>query len=302
MQAHAHKEMQNIPWETVSARHFWRSSKQCRDRWLHKLNPALEKSDWCPREITTIYRMYMIDHHSPSVVARSFPSRSPQSVRNLCYAFKYGRRNRPKETAETMTPIQSLSKTQQQQQQQQHIQKSHSNEPVRHRNVQQATQTQNNPIDFMRAFIHTYMDASLYQEFHSQIRWFVQMTAQIVRYVPTVIWDCLNEVDSFSLREYFFKRVLHTKGYEDALEAPQEKTLCFVGCMADMIAMTYRWCAWKWRWQSPASTEDSHIKSVDSANNACKNPTCVVSFFLARSTHWYFLPKTEQTELACTHP
>jgi hypothetical protein len=62
-----------------------RSGKQCRDRWLDYLNPALKKGEWTSREDSLILQWYRVYGAAWVKIANHVPGRSGSAVKNRFY-------------------------------------------------------------------------------------------------------------------------------------------------------------------------------------------------------------------------
>lgn len=63
-----------------------RSGKQCRERWFNNLNPALNKGPWSQEEDELIYSLFQTHGSCWSVIAKSLPGRTENSIKNRFYS------------------------------------------------------------------------------------------------------------------------------------------------------------------------------------------------------------------------
>jgi hypothetical protein len=69
-------------WTVVAQNVPGRSGKQCRERWLHQLCPALNKCDWTEHEDALLVEQQRICGNVWSQIAQFLPGRSPNCVKN----------------------------------------------------------------------------------------------------------------------------------------------------------------------------------------------------------------------------
>ena len=72
--------------ELASISEVQKTSKQCRERWSHYLNPSLNRSEWLPSEEDTIFRLSKAYKNQWSKIARQMPGRSENSIKNYFYS------------------------------------------------------------------------------------------------------------------------------------------------------------------------------------------------------------------------
>lgn len=65
---------------------FSRTGKQCRERWKNHLNPAVDKSPWSKVEDSKILDLWRKMGKAWTSIARYFPGRSENSVKNRFYS------------------------------------------------------------------------------------------------------------------------------------------------------------------------------------------------------------------------
>lgn len=63
-----------------------RTGKQCRDRWYNYLDPSLNSSEWLPSEEDAIFELARAHGNCWSIIARSLPGRSVNSIKNYFHA------------------------------------------------------------------------------------------------------------------------------------------------------------------------------------------------------------------------
>ncbi|EGR30453.1 myb-like DNA-binding domain protein [Ichthyophthirius multifiliis] len=56
-----------------------RSGKQCRERWFNNLNPDVKRGSWSPEEDDTIFKGYLQNGSSWSVIAKQLQGRTENS-------------------------------------------------------------------------------------------------------------------------------------------------------------------------------------------------------------------------------
>ncbi|KAK8894149.1 hypothetical protein M9Y10_022582 [Tritrichomonas musculus] len=69
-------------WTVVASALSGRSGKQCRERWMNQLDPNLNKDDWKPADDLLLYTKHSTYGNSWVTIAKFFPGRSPNSVKN----------------------------------------------------------------------------------------------------------------------------------------------------------------------------------------------------------------------------
>ncbi|CAG9313205.1 unnamed protein product [Blepharisma stoltei] len=63
-----------------------RSGKQCRERWFNILNPDVKKGEWKPEEDSLIFQMYQTYGPKWTMIAKSLPGRTENSIKNRFYS------------------------------------------------------------------------------------------------------------------------------------------------------------------------------------------------------------------------
>jgi len=71
-----------IDWSVISKQMKNRNARQCRERWQNYLNPNLNLSNWTPEEDLLLIEKYQEIGAHWNVIAKCFPGRSGNSVRN----------------------------------------------------------------------------------------------------------------------------------------------------------------------------------------------------------------------------
>jgi hypothetical protein len=69
-------------WAIMSQGLPGRNGKQCRERWMNQLCPALNKDNWTTQEDTVLVQQQRIYGNVWSRIARFLPGRSPNAVKN----------------------------------------------------------------------------------------------------------------------------------------------------------------------------------------------------------------------------
>ncbi|CAG9322332.1 unnamed protein product [Blepharisma stoltei] len=80
-----------------------RSGKQCRERWSTMLNPGLIKRNWTREEESILFEMYKKYGKQWSLIAKSLPGRSVDSVRKHIWENKKKLQNQPPEPDEELS-------------------------------------------------------------------------------------------------------------------------------------------------------------------------------------------------------
>jgi len=73
-------------WSQVAQLIKGRSGKQCRERWFNNLNPEVRKGDWEKDEDQLIFDLYRKHGSSWSKIAREFPLRTENAIKNRFYS------------------------------------------------------------------------------------------------------------------------------------------------------------------------------------------------------------------------
>jgi hypothetical protein len=69
-------------WSLVAQTIPGRSGKQCRERWINQLCPALSRDNWTPQEDTILIQQQRLHGNVWSKIAQYLPGRSPNNVKN----------------------------------------------------------------------------------------------------------------------------------------------------------------------------------------------------------------------------
>jgi hypothetical protein len=69
-------------WSVIAQNIPGRNGKQCRERWMNQLCPALNKDNWSPQEDAILLQQQRIFGNVWSQIAQFLPGRSPNSVKN----------------------------------------------------------------------------------------------------------------------------------------------------------------------------------------------------------------------------
>jgi hypothetical protein len=69
-------------WSLVAQSIPGRSGKQCRERWINQLCPALSKDNWTPQEDAILVQQQRLHGNVWSKIAAYLPGRSPNNVKN----------------------------------------------------------------------------------------------------------------------------------------------------------------------------------------------------------------------------
>jgi hypothetical protein len=73
-------------WSSCSEFITGRSGKQCRERWIHTLNPEIIKGNWKLEEDLKIFIIFKIIGGKWSKIAYFFPGRTENSIKNRFYS------------------------------------------------------------------------------------------------------------------------------------------------------------------------------------------------------------------------
>jgi hypothetical protein len=69
-------------WSAIAQNIPGRNGKQCRERWMNQLCPALNKDNWSPQEDAILVQQQRVFGNVWSQIAQFLPGRSPNSVKN----------------------------------------------------------------------------------------------------------------------------------------------------------------------------------------------------------------------------
>jgi hypothetical protein len=75
-------------WNRVATFVPTRTGKQCRERWIGQLTPAISKDDWLPEEDAVLLRAHAVSGNAWTSIAVQLPGRSPLSVKNRWHWLK----------------------------------------------------------------------------------------------------------------------------------------------------------------------------------------------------------------------
>jgi len=82
-----------VRWSTIARLVPSRTSKQCRERWVHHLSPDVTKRAWTPEEDSILFEALKVHKTRWAAIARLLPGRTDHCVKNRYYPPK-GRRER----------------------------------------------------------------------------------------------------------------------------------------------------------------------------------------------------------------
>jgi len=69
-------------WQKVANQMPGRLAKQCRERWLYKVDPTIVKQKWTPEEDCKIAELYQKLGSQWTEIAKSFPGRKDNQIKN----------------------------------------------------------------------------------------------------------------------------------------------------------------------------------------------------------------------------
>lgn len=75
-----------LPWNEVALLVPGRSGKQCRERWVHHLQPAVHKGDWTEEEDAMIFQQMQVHGKKWSAIAAAIPGRTDHAIKNRYYS------------------------------------------------------------------------------------------------------------------------------------------------------------------------------------------------------------------------
>ena len=78
----------NINWNQIASNFYNRSARQCRERWQNYLDPSLVTAEWTKEDDEKILELYKHIGSHWNTIAKSFPGRSGNSIRNRYLVLK----------------------------------------------------------------------------------------------------------------------------------------------------------------------------------------------------------------------
>jgi hypothetical protein len=75
-----------VDWKAVSELMSNRSTKQCRERWVNVLDPAISRGDWTDDEVRTLFKAQAEVGNKWAAIAARLPGRPETAVKNTFYA------------------------------------------------------------------------------------------------------------------------------------------------------------------------------------------------------------------------
>ena len=64
-----------------------KTSKQCRERWMHQLNPSLKKEKWTQEDNEKLFKLHEELGNHWKDIARHYPGRSDNSIKNNFFSL-----------------------------------------------------------------------------------------------------------------------------------------------------------------------------------------------------------------------
>jgi hypothetical protein len=80
-------------WSEVAREIPGRNARQCRERWNNYVNPDLSRAKWTDEEERLLIRQYQEHGSKWQVIAKSFPHRSKNQIKNRWFAYQRRTKN-----------------------------------------------------------------------------------------------------------------------------------------------------------------------------------------------------------------
>ena len=87
MQASAEAES-GVSWTRVAESVPSRTAKQCRERWVHHLAPAVNKDPWTAEEDLILFEALKLHQTNWAAISKLLPGRTDHSIKNRYYSTK----------------------------------------------------------------------------------------------------------------------------------------------------------------------------------------------------------------------
>lgn len=69
-------------WSTIAGKMANRTGKQCRERWIHHLDPTVNRSNWTCKEEWTLFLQHKLYGNKWAVLVKRLPGRTDNSIKN----------------------------------------------------------------------------------------------------------------------------------------------------------------------------------------------------------------------------
>lgn len=83
--------LQTVNWDLVSREmeqlSFMKNAKQCRERWMHQLDPQLKKEKWSKKDNKRLFTLYSQIGCKWKEIAEHFKGRSDNSIKNQFFSL-----------------------------------------------------------------------------------------------------------------------------------------------------------------------------------------------------------------------